>query len=50
MPGAAAAQIFTFVPVGAGTTDVEFNYRRPWLKDQPPARTYKIRVVVRDTP
>jgi inhibitor of cysteine peptidase len=50
MPGAPAAQIFTFVPVGPGTADVEFNYRRPWLKDQPPARSYKLRVVVRDAP
>ena len=48
MPGAAAAQIFTFVPVGAGTADVEFSYRRPWLKDRPPARSYKLRVIVRD--
>ncbi len=50
MPGAPAAQIFTFVPVGPGTADVEFNYRRPWLKDQPPARSYKLRAVVRDAP
>ena len=50
MPGAPATQIFTFVPVAPGTTDVEFSYRRPWLKDQPPARTYKIRVIVRDAP
>ncbi len=50
MPGALATQIFTFFPVAPGTTDVEFSYRRPWLKDQPPARTYKIRVIVRDAP
>ena len=50
MPGAAAAQIFTFVPVSPGTSDIEFSYRRPWLKDQPPARTYKLRVVVHDAP
>jgi predicted secreted protein len=50
MPGAPAAQIFTFVPTAAGTADVEFTYRRPWLKDQPPARIYKLRVVVRDIP
>jgi inhibitor of cysteine peptidase len=50
MPGALAAQIFTFVPLGPGTADVELSYRRPWLKDQPPARTYKLRVVVRDAP
>lgn len=50
MPGAASAQIFTFVPVGPGTADIEFSYRRPWLKDRPPARTYKLRVIVRDLP
>jgi inhibitor of cysteine peptidase len=50
MPGAAAAQIFTFVPVAPGTADVEFSYRRPWLKDRPPARIYKLRVIVRDAP
>lgn len=50
MPGTAAAQIFTFVPVGPGTADVEFSYRRPWLKDRPAARTYKLRVIVRDAP
>ena len=50
MPGAAAAQIFTFVPVDPGTADLKFSYRRPWLKDQPPARIYKLRVVVRDAP
>ena len=38
------------IPVGPGTADIEFNYRRPWLKDQPPARSYKLRVVVRDAP
>jgi predicted secreted protein len=37
MLGAAAAQIFTFVPLGPGTADVEFSYRRPWLKHRPPA-------------
>jgi predicted secreted protein len=50
IPGAAAAQIFTFVPVGPGSANVEFSYRRPWLKDRPPARSYKLRVVVRDAP
>jgi inhibitor of cysteine peptidase len=50
MPGAPATQIFTFVPVAPGTADVEFHYRRPWLKNQPPARTYKLRVIVRDAP
>jgi len=50
MPGAPAAQIFTFVPLGPGTADVEFHYQRPWLKNQPPARTYKLRVIVRDAP
>lgn len=50
MPGAAVAQIFTFVPAGPGTADVDFSYRRPWLKDRPPARTYKLRVIVRDAP
>ncbi len=50
MPGAAAAQIFTFVPLGPGTANVEFSYRRPWLKDRPPARIYKLRVIVRDAP
>ena len=50
MPGAPAAQIFTFVPVGPGTADVEFSYRRPWLKDRPATRIYKLRVIVRDAP
>ncbi len=50
MPGAAAAQIFTFIPVGPGTADVELRYRRPWLKDRPPARIYQLRVIVRDAP
>ena len=50
MPGAAAAQIFTFVPLAPGRTDVEFSYRRPWLKDRPAARVYKLHVVVRDAP
>jgi predicted secreted protein len=49
-PGSAATQIFTFVPAAAGTADVEFDYRRPWLKDKPAARSFRLRAVVRDAP
>lgn len=50
IPGAAATQIFTFVPTAGGVGEIELTYRRPWLKDKPPARTYRLRVIVHDTP
>ena len=46
--GAGGTEVFRFVPVGAGAQDLSFAYRRPWEKDEPPARTVDFRITVRE--
>jgi len=48
-PGSAQLQVFRFVAKSAGTSDLELEYKRPFEKDTPPARTYKLSVVVVET-
>jgi len=44
--GANGAEYWSFVGKGAGSEELRFEYRRPWEKDKPAARTldYKINV------
>jgi inhibitor of cysteine peptidase len=46
-PGGPQTQLFALRPTNTGAGDVVINYSRPWEKDQPPARTFVLHVVVR---
>ena len=48
--GGPAFQVFRFKAVRAGTTTLELNYRRPFEKNAKPARTFKIKVTVKEAP
>ena len=45
-PGATETQVFTFVPIATGTGALRFVYRRPWLPEEPPARSFSLNVIV----
>jgi inhibitor of cysteine peptidase len=47
LPGGPVTQIFVFVPVSPGSGELELGYRRPWETTIAPARTFRLRVVVR---
>lgn len=46
-PGSPGVRHLYFEAIGVGTASLEIDYRRPWEKDQAPARTFKLHVVVR---
>ena len=46
-PGKAGVHHFSFKAVGAGSGELELEYRRSWEKQKAPARIYKLRVRVR---
>ena len=45
-PGGAEEQVFVFAPQTSGFEQVELAYRRPWEKDQPPARVFRFTATV----
>ncbi len=47
MPGAAGHQIFRYSVDASGTGSLEIHYLRPWEKDTPPAKVFKILLIVR---
>jgi inhibitor of cysteine peptidase len=47
MPGAPGHQIFRFSVEASGTGSIEMHYLRPWEKDTPPAKVFKILLIVR---
>ena len=47
MPGSAAYKIFQFMSERSGLSTVELHYVRPWERDVPPKKTYKIEVHAR---
>lgn len=47
MPGAPGHQIFRFSVEASGTGTLEMRYIRPWEKDTPPAKVFKILLMVR---
>ena len=47
MPGAAGHQIFHFSVRASGTGALEMRYVRPWEKDTPPAKVFKIMLIAR---
>ncbi len=42
--GAGGEEIWTFLPKGKGTVELEFQYQRPFEKDVPPVKTAKFEV------
>lgn len=46
MTGAPVRKIFRYGAVGPGETGIRLEYRRPWEKDQPPAKTFDIMIRV----
>jgi predicted secreted protein len=38
--------VFRFTAEAAGKVDLELIYKRPFEKDKPPARTYKLAVEI----
>jgi predicted secreted protein len=47
MPGGAQMQALVFSAIAAGKGTLKIEYRQPWVKDVPPAKTYSIAVTVR---
>jgi len=47
VPGAGGTQQLQLTAKAAGTVVLTLEYRRPWEKDVPPARTYAVTVVVK---
>ncbi len=46
LPGGAEHQVFRFSAVKAGSGNLELHYIRPWLKNEPPAKKFKVKVTV----
>jgi len=44
--GQSENQVFSFVPSGKGTGQLELQYLRPWEKDRKPAKTFLLSVKV----
>ncbi len=47
MPGAPSHQSFRFVAISIGSDIIDLEYRRPWEKGVPPAKTFSIIVTVK---
>jgi inhibitor of cysteine peptidase len=46
VPGARTTQVFRFDAAAAGTSELTLEYKRPFEKDKPAAKTYRITVKV----
>ncbi len=44
--GGSETQVLLFKPVGAGNAEIELVYRRPWMKQEPPAKTFSLHLAV----
>ncbi len=47
MPGAPGHEIFRFSAEASGTSTLEMRYVRPWEKETPPAKVFKIILIVK---
>lgn len=45
-PGAVEFQVYQFTAQDGGKGDIELFYKRPWMKNTPPERTFKVTVTV----
>lgn len=50
LPGAPQHQAFRFKALAVGVTTLVLHYVRPWEKNKPPARIYKLQVTITKTP
>ena len=48
LAGGTEHQVFRFSAVKAGSGNLELHYIRPWLKNEPPAKKFKVNVTVVD--
>lgn len=48
-PGVKELQVFRYRAKAAGETTLMLEYRQPWAKDVPPARTFRASVRVRES-
>jgi inhibitor of cysteine peptidase len=46
LPGAGGVDVFRFTAEAPGKTELELVYKRPFEKDKPPAKTYKLSVEI----
>ena len=46
LPGAGGVEVFRFTAEAAGKSELELIYKRPFEKDKPPAKTYKLTVEI----
>jgi len=46
LPGAGGVEVFRFTAEAVGKTELELIYKRPFEKDKPPAKTYKLTVEI----
>ncbi len=44
--GGKATQVYRFKAMATGASDLELHYKRPFEKDKPPAKTFKVTVVI----
>ena len=47
IPGASGHQIFRYLVDASGTGTIEMHYLRPWEKGTPPAKVFKLLLMVR---
>ena len=47
IPGRGGKEIFEFIPVSKGKTNVRFKYFRPWEKNNVPAKNVKFNIIIR---
>ena len=47
VPGASGYQVFRFLVDASGTGTIEMHYIRPWEKSTPPAKVFKLLLIVR---
>lgn len=47
-PGGTQLQVFRFEAKAPGASDLELHYKRPFEKDKPPAKTFKLTIRVVD--
>lgn len=46
MVGVGGYEVWSFKAIATGETEISLVYVRPWEKDEPPAMTFKLKVVV----
>jgi inhibitor of cysteine peptidase len=45
-PGSVEFQVYQFTAQGSGKGELELFYKRPWVKNVPPEKTFKVRLAI----